>query len=262
MAGILGRPPSTPHHCRPWLLRHCESCFGWFGERIANQGFLNWHPHRSSCPSISHGVTHCASRNHFSSLVIVFPGFRGEDCPKLVGVQLVSLPSSLLDLEGWHGWIDSVTLELSETRKKREQRSDAERMKLRSILSLRLQDKVDIWDNRRDLHRACTSVPACSQQSLDLHQNLANANHVLRRHPSLHWNSPILEQGILHKQIIWMFLCHDSCGCFTCKLCLFLWFRPPGPMMHSPWYIFLATPSAVGPEHCSWPPQVQARFLE
>ena len=25
--------------------------------------------------------------------------------------------------------------------------------------------------------------------------------------PSLHWNSPILEQGILHKQIIWMFLC-------------------------------------------------------
>ena len=62
------------------------------------------------------------------------------------------------------------------------------------------------FDNRRDLHRACASVPPCSH-SLDLHQNraLRNANDVLRRRPSLHWNSPILERRMLQKQSIWIF---------------------------------------------------------
>ena len=60
------------------------------------------------------------------------------------------------------------------------------------LSNLRRKDKIYIWDNRRDLHRACTSVPACSQQSLDLHQNLANANHVLCRRPW--WRAPATQQ--------------------------------------------------------------------
>ena len=54
---------------------------------------------------------------------------------------------------------------------------------------------------------------------------------------------------------------HACFGSFACELCLFLCFRPPGTVVHRPWYIFWATPSAIGPEHCVCPPSSASTVL-